>query len=58
MKEEIVFAITEELIQAEALQEMSRYLTNKELDEVTSKIQSESIPIFEFIRVCIRKKAR
>jgi hypothetical protein len=55
VEEEIIFAITEETIESEAEQELGRELTQRELKAVVEEIESEAMPIFDFIRACIRK---
>ena len=55
MEEKIVFAITEEIIDSEASQEIGRELSAKEMERVIGEIESESDPIFDFIRECILK---
>ena len=49
-KEKIVYAITEELIQQEAEQEIDRQLSEAELEQVIDCFYGNGWPIFEFIR--------
>lgn len=54
-KEKVVYAITDELIQQEAEQEIDRELSEVELEQVIDCIYSDNLPIFDFIRECINK---